>query len=160
MVEALGILKQGEGRLFIIHQTGEADFPWVKQAYEERGIRARVEPFLYEMGEAYAQASLVVSRAGATTVAEVTACGLPAILIPYPFAAHDHQKLNAEVMKKVGAAVVIEDAELTGSLLAQEILRLLHDPEGLRQMGAASRSLGHPRAAADVVDLCLSLMKH
>ncbi len=158
MVEALDILKKEKGRLFIIHQTGEGDFPWVKQAYAERSIQAQVEPFLYEIGEAYRQADFVVGRAGATTIAEVTACGLPAILIPYPFAVHGHQRLNAEVMKKARAAVIIEDGDLTGPRLAQEILRLLHDPEDLRRMGEASRSLGRPQAAVAIADLCLSLI--
>ena len=158
MVEALDLFKKEGENWRIIHQTGEADFSWVKQQYEEKGIPARVEPFLFDMGAAYGQADLVVSRAGATTVAEITACGLPAILVPFPYATHDHQRKNAKVLEQAGAALVMEDQQLNGTVLGQEIISLMRDVPRLKQMGSMSRSLGHPQAVTEIADLCFSMM--
>jgi UDP-N-acetylglucosamine--N-acetylmuramyl-(pentapeptide) pyrophosphoryl-undecaprenol N-acetylglucosamine transferase len=159
MVEALDLFKKEGKDWGIIHQTGEADFLWVKQKYEEKGIRAQVEPFLFDMGAAYGQADLVVSRAGATTIAEITACGLPAILVPFPYATHDHQRKNAMVLEQAGAAVVMADQQLSGTGLGREIIRLMGDHPRLKQMGSMSRSLGHPQALTEIADLCFSMMQ-
>lgn len=159
MVEALTILKKEVQNLFIIHQTGESDFLWVQREYEKCGIRGRVSPFIYDMAESYKQADLVVSRAGATTVAEITVCGLPAILIPYPYASHNHQLKNAEVLEKAGAARVIEDEACDGPRLASEILALINAADRLSEMRSISLGLGYPQAVRDIAHLCLSLVE-
>jgi UDP-N-acetylglucosamine--N-acetylmuramyl-(pentapeptide) pyrophosphoryl-undecaprenol N-acetylglucosamine transferase len=97
-------------RLRLIHQTGAADFERVRDRYRELGVTAEVLPFIEDMARAYADADLVLCRAGATTVAELTALGKPAILVPYPYAADDHQRANGEVLVQRGAAVLIADA--------------------------------------------------
>jgi UDP-N-acetylglucosamine--N-acetylmuramyl-(pentapeptide) pyrophosphoryl-undecaprenol N-acetylglucosamine transferase len=117
-----------------------------------------VEPFIHAMGDVYAQADLVLSRAGATTIAEVTACGRPAVLIPLPHAAHRHQHHNAEAMAGGGAAVVCEQSELTGRRLAELLGELLGDDARLAAMAAASRRLGRPDAAGTVVEACEALL--
>lgn len=162
-LDALGSLEElpaGQaGAVWFIHQTGEADAAWVRQAYDRRGVGGRVEPFIHAMGDVYAQADLVISRAGATTVAELTACGKPAILIPLPHAAHRHQHDNAQIMEREGAAVVCEQAELTGRRLAQLLGELLADDARLAAMAAASRRLGRPEAATTIVEACEALLE-
>src|SRR2546429_333370 len=124
---ALGPLGPTLAGLDLTHQTGAADLETVRAAYAARGLAARVEPFIADMGGAYAAADLVVARAGATTCAELTAVGLPAILVPYPYAADDHQRRNAEVLVRAGAADMILDAELDGARLATTLRALLED---------------------------------
>jgi UDP-N-acetylglucosamine--N-acetylmuramyl-(pentapeptide) pyrophosphoryl-undecaprenol N-acetylglucosamine transferase len=141
----------------IIHQTGREDFEGVREAYAKRGVRARVEPFIQDMKEVYQQATLLISRAGATTLAEITACGKPAILIPFPYAAGGHQEQNARALETAGAALVIRQDDLSGPFLAQLILDLLMDPIRLERMSKASRQLGRPDAAEKIVETCLEL---
>ncbi|HEY8393955.1 MAG TPA: undecaprenyldiphospho-muramoylpentapeptide beta-N-acetylglucosaminyltransferase [Thermaerobacter sp.] len=119
--------------------------------------RVRLFPYLDDMAAAYAVADLYVGRAGATTLAEVTARGLPAVLVPSPNVAHNEQDHNARVLERAGAARVIPDAELTGRRLVETVLALLADREGLRRMASASRGLGRPGALADIVDRVLEL---
>ncbi len=118
-----------------------------------------VHPFLHRMEEAYGQADLVICRAGATTLAEVTACGLPAILIPYPWATHGHQEQNARWLEGSGAAVMIRDGELTGERLARAILSLMSEEGKLSQMAENSRRLGKPEAGEKVVERILHLAR-
>jgi len=158
VVDALDELGPLRDRVWFIHQTGEADASWVRQAYDRRGVGGRVEPFIHAMGEAYGQADLVVSRAGATTIAELTACGKPAVLIPLPQAAHQHQHENARLLESAGAAVVCEQAELTGHRLAALLSELLGDSARLQGMAAASRRLGRPDAAGTIVEACEALL--
>jgi UDP-N-acetylglucosamine--N-acetylmuramyl-(pentapeptide) pyrophosphoryl-undecaprenol N-acetylglucosamine transferase len=123
------------------------------------GSASRVEPFIADMGGAYAEADVVVARAGAMTCAEVTAVGLPAILVPYPYAADDHQRRNAEVLVHAGAAEMILDRELTGERLAAAIAALADDPERRAAMAARARALGRPDAAVRVAEVCLGLAR-
>src|SRR5262249_32029230 len=117
-VEALTALGPAARDVDITHQTGTTDVAAVRSSYEQLGLAARVADFITDLGAAYAAADVVVARAGAMTCAEVTAIGLPSILVPYPYAADDHQRRNAEVLAGAGAAEMILDAELTGARLA------------------------------------------
>jgi UDP-N-acetylglucosamine--N-acetylmuramyl-(pentapeptide) pyrophosphoryl-undecaprenol N-acetylglucosamine transferase len=146
------------GQLAIVHQTGETDHARVKAAYERAGVQAEVVPFLFEMPKALRSAELVVSRAGAMTLAELTACGKPAILIPLPHAIYQHQAHNARVLADAGGAVMLPQQELTGGRLAQEVSALLRNPERLRVMGERSREMGRPDAAQAIVRECLQLI--
>jgi UDP-N-acetylglucosamine--N-acetylmuramyl-(pentapeptide) pyrophosphoryl-undecaprenol N-acetylglucosamine transferase len=129
----------------------------VSAAYAGSGLRAEVKPFIEDMVAEFARAHLVVSRAGATTVAELAAAGRPAVMVPFPFAADDHQRKNAEAVERAGAGRVILQADLTPGRLAAEILGLARDPETLRRMGEASRRLARRDAAEKVVDLAIRI---
>ena len=153
-VEAVRMLSGKLPGLQMIHQTGAADAQSVRQRYDAMGVAADVVPFIEDMGAAYGRANLIVCRAGATTLAEITLLGKPSVLIPYPFAADDHQRVNAEVLAQRGAAAIIADAELTGEKLAACVLSLARDRARLTAMGAAARQLAVPDAAARVVEVC------
>ena len=153
-VDAAGILREKFQELRIVHQTGAADESWVRRRYEEMGVAAEVLPFVHDMGTAYGQADVVVCRAGATTLAELASVGRPAILVPYPHAADDHQRSNAEVLVKAGAAEMILDHDLTGCVLAERLQALATDPQRLRVMGTAVQQFAMPDAAAHVADVC------
>jgi UDP-N-acetylglucosamine--N-acetylmuramyl-(pentapeptide) pyrophosphoryl-undecaprenol N-acetylglucosamine transferase len=155
MIDTLPLLAGAGTRLSLTHQTGEKDFEKVSAAYEKSGLQAEVKPYLDQMVAEFERADLVICRAGATTVAELAAAGKPAIMIPFPFAADDHQRKNAEAVERVGAGRMILQAELTPERLAQELLWLVNDPQQLVRMAEASRKLGHPDAAARVVDLVM-----
>jgi len=135
----------------VVHQTGGLDLVQVQQGYREMGVAARVEPFIADMASVYAAADLVVSRAGATTLAELALFGKPALLIPYPYAADDHQRHNAEIMARRGAARVLNEAELSGVELAAELRTLLADPDRRREMAARARELATPDAAQKII---------
>lgn len=158
MIAALPMLAAHPG-LRIIHQTGEHDHGEVATAYKNAGMNAEVAPFLYDMPRVFRQADLIVSRSGATTVAEITACGKPAVLIPFPHAIHGHQDRNARVLEGAGAAQVIVDARLSGELLAGAISALLMRPDRLREMARCSMSLGQADAAERIVSECRTLVK-
>jgi UDP-N-acetylglucosamine--N-acetylmuramyl-(pentapeptide) pyrophosphoryl-undecaprenol N-acetylglucosamine transferase len=158
MIAALPLLAVEGERLSLTHQTGEADYARVCEAYAQSGLKAEVKPFIERMEEELARADLVVSRAGATTVAELAAAGKPALMIPFPYAADDHQRKNAEAFERAGAGRMLLQAELTGERLAQELLQLISDPQRLSQMAKASRKLAHREAAARVVDLAIKIM--
>ncbi len=155
---ALGKLAAIPG-LSIVHQTGRTDYAATQAAYAASSVAAKVEPYLDDMGTAYANASLVVSRAGATSVAELTACGRPAVLIPYPHAAHNHQERNARALEAAGAAHVILERQLTAAGLAEVIAGLLGDRPRLIRMAEASRSLGRPDAGEQIARRCLALVE-
>jgi UDP-N-acetylglucosamine--N-acetylmuramyl-(pentapeptide) pyrophosphoryl-undecaprenol N-acetylglucosamine transferase len=158
MIETLPLLAGEGARLSLTHQTGESDFEKVLAAYQKSGMQAEVKPYLDQMVAEFERADLVICRAGATTVAELAAAGKPAIMIPFPFAADDHQRKNAEAVERVGAGRMILQAELTPERLAQELLWLANDPQQLARMAEASKKLGHPDAAARVVDLAMRIM--
>lgn len=158
VVEALERLKDLAPRLQVIHQTGEADFASVKAAYGSLPFEAEVLPFIERMDEAYARADLVLCRAGATTVAELTVFGKPAILVPYPYAAYDHQRWNAQALRERGAAEVILDQELDGEKLAGRVRALYLDRKRIEAMRQAARKLGRPEAAKRIVDECYALL--
>ena len=159
MTEALQWLLDLREEIQFLHQTGDRDYEFVREAYQRYGFRGTVTPYIYQMPEAYAVADLVVCRAGATTIAELCVTGRPSILIPYPHATGDHQLRNAERLQAMGASVVIRQEELTGQVLADEIKRLYRD-EGLRgQMGSRARAGARLDAAERVVDIAVSLIK-
>lgn len=143
----------------LVQQTGEADLAMVRSACERAGLPARVEPFFYDMDREMNGADLLVCRAGATTLAELTASGCPSILVPLPTAADDHQRKNADVLVHAGAAEVIDQHGLTGRVLAERILALAADPERRRRMAEAARGLARPDAAARIVDRALALAR-
>ena len=165
MTVAFPILAQSHAGLRIIHQTGERDFEEVATAYraavQKLGpsvAEPEVAAFLFDVPRALKQADLIIGRSGATTVAEITACGKPAILIPFPHAIHGHQERNARVLEQAGAAQVMLDHSLSGNVLAQAVSGLINDPERLAEMGRHSRSLGRPDAAERVVSACRELV--
>ena len=157
MVEAAPKLAAHAGGLAITHQTGERDLARVREAYETAGLEARVEPFLFAMHREVIAADFVVSRAGATSIAELTAASKPALLIPLPTAADDHQRRNAEVLARAGAAEVIEQKTLTGAALADRIIALATDAPRRAAMATAARALARPDATAAIADKVLEL---
>jgi UDP-N-acetylglucosamine--N-acetylmuramyl-(pentapeptide) pyrophosphoryl-undecaprenol N-acetylglucosamine transferase len=139
--------------LHIIHQTGERDYPDAQAAYLRAGVSAEVSPFIDEMPGAFARADLLLCRSGASTVAEITAAGKPAIFIPLPTAADDHQRRNAETLSNGGAARLLPQAELSPARLAGEISSLLGDRAALAEMAEGARRFAHPDAAAKIASL-------
>ncbi len=142
----------------VIHQTGAADCQIIRQKYTESSIDARVEPFFADMAEIYAAADLLVSRAGATTLAELAVLGKPAILVPYPHAADNHQQRNAEYYVEGGGCRSFAEKDLTGRMLAQQINELLLDDEQRKIMATHMKELAVPQAASNIVDVCLALI--
>jgi UDP-N-acetylglucosamine--N-acetylmuramyl-(pentapeptide) pyrophosphoryl-undecaprenol N-acetylglucosamine transferase len=159
MVEAASRLAAGASHIRLVHQTGERDVEMVRAGYRDAGLQAEVEPFLYDMGKRLADADIVVSRAGATTLAEITAAGKAAILIPLPTAADDHQRRNAEALAAEGAAEMLLQRDLTGGSLVDRVVSLAGDPERRRRMSEAARSLAKPDAAKVIVDRALELIE-
>lgn len=152
-VVALGLLGD-RADLQVVILTGERNHDEVRRTLPGHGaLVVRTVPFLDRMELAYAAADLAVCRAGATTVAELSACGLPAVLIPYPHATGRHQEANARALAGAGAAVVVADDRLDGQLLAETIEALIGDPPRLKAMAEASASAGHPRAAERLAGL-------
>jgi UDP-N-acetylglucosamine--N-acetylmuramyl-(pentapeptide) pyrophosphoryl-undecaprenol N-acetylglucosamine transferase len=142
----------------ILHQTGERDYAEVTAAYQKHKINARILKFIENMADAYASCDFVVSRAGAGTLSELAAAGLPSLLIPFPYA-KGHQEKNAEPYVKAGAAEVILDKDLTGEIIAERILSWVKDPHKLSEMAEASKRLGHPHAADEIVSACFLLVR-
>ncbi|MGH9254843.1 MAG: undecaprenyldiphospho-muramoylpentapeptide beta-N-acetylglucosaminyltransferase [Vicinamibacterales bacterium] len=155
MVEAAPRL--AAGTVALTHQTGERDLEVVRDRYRRIGLEARVEPFLFAMDGEMKAADLVVCRAGATTLAELTASGRAAILVPLPTATDDHQRKNARALVAQGAAQMVEQRELSGDRLAAEILSLAADTARRQRIGAAARRLARPDAARVIVDRVLAL---
>ncbi len=145
----------------ILHVTGQSEYNNLVGNFKQSGIdvsaagNSIIKPYLYNMPEALAAADLAIFRAGAIGLAELTARGIPAILIPYPYAAENHQEFNARVLEQHGAAVVIRDSELTGAVLIETIERLINNRAALAHMAAASQRLGHPHAAATIAQLAV-----
>lgn len=138
--------------LAIVHQTGEKDLEPTAARYREAGVAADTRAFIKDMAAAYQRADLIIGRAGATTVAELAIAGKPAIFIPYPFAADNHQELNAREMADKGAAKMFRQADLTAAKLVDALRPLLTDASKRADMGAAMKSLAKPGAAATVID--------
>ncbi|MBI2359872.1 MAG: undecaprenyldiphospho-muramoylpentapeptide beta-N-acetylglucosaminyltransferase [Deltaproteobacteria bacterium] len=159
VVEALQTMRDLASALRVIHQTGEADFAAMKGAYSLLPFEAELMPFIDKMDQAYARADLILCRAGASTVAELTSFGKAAILVPYPYAVYDHQRLNARALEERGAAEVLLDRELDGEKLGRRIRALYEDRDRLRTMGRAARKLGKPEAAKRIVDECYGLVQ-
>jgi UDP-N-acetylglucosamine--N-acetylmuramyl-(pentapeptide) pyrophosphoryl-undecaprenol N-acetylglucosamine transferase len=153
-IEALKKLPDLKGELFVFHQTGELDYAAIREAYAALPFEAQVTPFIDRMDEAYAQADLLLCRSGATTVAELTAFGKAAILVPYPYAIYDHQRGNAEALKDRGAADMILDQDLNGEILSERIRGYISDRSRIERMAAGARAMGRPDAATRIVDEC------
>ncbi len=152
-MQALPRLMERKNQFQFLHGTGQRDLPEVRQAYDQAGFRARVEAFFEEMATAYSAGDFVIARAGASTIFELAAMGKPALLVPYPHAANDHQRLNAEAMVKAGAAWTVPDQYCDGQRIAASVEAALEKPELLRQMGERARTLARPDAADRIVDL-------
>lgn len=142
----------------VIHQTGPLDADTVKADYKKNNINATVAPFFNDMAAIYGEADLLVSRAGATTLAELSVLGKPALLIPYPYAADNHQEKNAEFYVQGGGAKMFIEKNLTAKTLAEQLVELVGNPEELEKMGTAMRNKAFPKAAERIVDECLRLM--
>jgi UDP-N-acetylglucosamine--N-acetylmuramyl-(pentapeptide) pyrophosphoryl-undecaprenol N-acetylglucosamine transferase len=155
LLEALPFLSGVKERLRITHQTGEKDLVPVREAYRNLGFPAQVTSFIDNMSAAYGAADLVVCRAGATTIAEVTACGKGCIFIPFPYATDDHQRKNAESLVNRGAGFMILEEDLTGETLAREILELMAHPEKLADVEKSARGLAQLDAAQAIVGAML-----
>jgi UDP-N-acetylglucosamine--N-acetylmuramyl-(pentapeptide) pyrophosphoryl-undecaprenol N-acetylglucosamine transferase len=157
IVGALPQIKAGLPNLNIVHQTGERELSATKSGYEHAGIAAEISAFITDMPRAFANADLIVCRSGASTVAEITAAGKPAIFIPFPRAADDHQTRNAQALEKAGAALMIPQSQLTSDVLAKAILELLRDRSRLGRMSAAARSLAHPDAGREIAEMAAAI---
>jgi len=156
---AIDAMRRLKGRVDVqfILQTGGEDFEWARGIVETEQLPARVVPYLRQIHLAYAVADLVVCRSGAMTLAEIAACGTPAILVPYPYAAHNHQEVNARNLVERAAASLILDRELSGERLAKEVAHLLADRQTLRRMSAHARTFARLDAAER---LARSLARH
>lgn len=157
VIEALDHLKDQKNLQFI-HQTGEADERQVREAYRRNEVGGTVQSFFDNMAEQYGKTDLIICRAGATTVAEVTALGKAVIFIPFPFAADDHQALNAGSLSDEGAAETILEKDLSGKILSEKIKHYAGHPADLREMAARARHFGKPDAAKHIVDDCYRLL--
>jgi UDP-N-acetylglucosamine--N-acetylmuramyl-(pentapeptide) pyrophosphoryl-undecaprenol N-acetylglucosamine transferase len=143
----------------ILHQAGRGNAEHLSNAFGKSGLPGEVIEFIADMPAAFAQADLVVCRAGASTVSELAAAGIPSILVPFPFAADDHQQHNAEAMEKAGAARLVLDRDMNGQRLFDEVTRLISDPETLTNMGMAAKSMAKPFAAQKAADVLVGLVR-
>jgi UDP-N-acetylglucosamine--N-acetylmuramyl-(pentapeptide) pyrophosphoryl-undecaprenol N-acetylglucosamine transferase len=158
VLAALPRLAGLEDRLAFLHLTGEADREAVAAGYREHGFVNEVAAFSQEMPALMRRAHLVVCRAGASTLAELAAVGRAAILVPYPFAANNHQEFNAQFLAAAGAGEIILNKDFTAETFADKINHFLTAPEHLANMEAASRQLAKPEAAREIVEGCVELM--
>ncbi len=159
MVEAAAHLGDLEEKVRVIHQTGETDFELVERGYSELGFDAEVSAFIEDMSTVYRRADLVVCRAGATTLAEVQVAKKASILVPYPYAADNHQELNATEMVSAGASMMVLERDLDGERLATEIRSLYDDRDRLVQMERSASRIGRPEAGREIVDACVELIQ-
>ncbi len=143
--------------IHIVHQTGERDYNDAEVAYANLGGSVEAHRFIDDMPGSFARASLLICRSGASTVAEVTAAGKPAIFVPFPRSADDHQKRNAEALQRAGAAIMLEELNLTRDTLVETVSSLFSEPSRLEQMGEAARKLSHPNAARDIAAMAARL---
>lgn len=156
--EALMFLDNKKDYQFI-HQTGINDVEMVENAYAKEGVSYTVKPFFDDMEKQYEKADLIICRAGATTIAEITAMGHKSILIPFPHAADNHQEKNAQVLVNKNAAEMITEDILTGKMLSDKIISYSKDPEKLARLGQNSKEYGKPEAASTIVEDCYELLK-
>ncbi len=158
MLEALEHLKDLKDQIHFVHQTGKNDLETVRKGYAEKGFQADVVEFIDDMSSAYAKAELVVCRAGATTLAELTVAKKASILIPFPHATDNHQEVNAMALVNAGAALMFRQSELTGQQLAEQIRLLKDNPDKRRQMEKKAGLIGRPEAAKELADVLVDLM--
>ncbi|KJU82119.1 N-acetylglucosaminyltransferase, MurG [Candidatus Magnetobacterium bavaricum] len=159
LTEALPLLKNYKDKIQFLHQTGNADYELVRGAYQSNGFSGTVAPFIFNMPEAYACCDMLISRAGATTLAEITTIGLPSVLVPYPYAAAAHQEANAARLSSSGAAIMIRQQELTGESLARHIVSLCNDANLRNRIKRDCKAFGKPDAGKRVAHIALRLMK-
>jgi len=159
VVSALGELKAVGLVPFVIHQTGKEDLRKVIGDYHGLGLDGEVKAFIEDMASAYARADLVICRAGATTIAELAALGKPSILIPYPYAAHKHQDINARVLVGTGGADMIPEKDLNGQSLARKVRRYMENREELARMSSLALEAGRPRAKEIIADELMELIR-
>jgi UDP-N-acetylglucosamine--N-acetylmuramyl-(pentapeptide) pyrophosphoryl-undecaprenol N-acetylglucosamine transferase len=159
VIESLPYLADLKDHVQVVHQTGARDRPLVEKGYAAVGFSTEVRDFITDMSAAYAASDLVVCRAGATTLAELTVCKKPSLLVPFPAAADNHQVVNAQSLVDAGAAVMIEERDLTGEILAAEIRRILVDPEVRARMSRAAGGLGRPQASSEIADVLTDLVR-
>ncbi len=155
--EALQLLNNAGKFPHVIHQTGENDYSRVKADYEKKRIKGELSPFIHDMATAYHQSDLVVGRAGATTIFELTALGKPSILVPYPFASNNHQETNARSLMTKGGAEMILQKELNGEGLAKVVEKYMDDRAGLEKMAKCAEKAAMKNAAKDIVDHMLKM---
>ncbi len=153
--QALALLAPSD-RPQIRHQCGERTAAQARKAYADAGVEARIEPFIEDMSEAYAWADVVVCRAGALTIAELAAAGLGAVLVPFPHAVDDHQTRNGEFLVSAGAAVLMQQSDMTPALLSEQLASLLTDRERLLQMAQRAREVARPDATAELTAACVA----
>ncbi|MBF0538406.1 MAG: undecaprenyldiphospho-muramoylpentapeptide beta-N-acetylglucosaminyltransferase [Nitrospirae bacterium] len=159
MMEALALLGQYKDNIQFLHQTGNNDYELVRGAYQSSGFSGTVTPFIFNMPEAYAACDMLISRAGATTLAEITTIGIPSLLVPYPYAAGAHQEANAARLSSSNAAIMIKEQELTGEILARHITSLCGDSTLRNRIGRDCKAFGKPDAGKRVAHIALMLMK-
>jgi UDP-N-acetylglucosamine--N-acetylmuramyl-(pentapeptide) pyrophosphoryl-undecaprenol N-acetylglucosamine transferase len=150
VIDSVADLRQCVSGIHIVHQTGERDYNDAQAAYAKLSGSVEAHRFIDDMPGEFARADLLICRSGASTVAEVTAAGKPAVFVPFPRAADDHQKRNAEALERAGAAVMLEESKLTSESLVDAVSKLFTDPSRLQKMGDAARKLSHPNAARDI----------
>jgi UDP-N-acetylglucosamine--N-acetylmuramyl-(pentapeptide) pyrophosphoryl-undecaprenol N-acetylglucosamine transferase len=153
MIESLAGLRAKIPGIHIIHQTGQRDYERVLAAYQQSGISGEVHRFIDDMSGTFARADLLVCRSGASTVGEITAAGKPAIFVPFPAAADDHQNVNARALERAGAAIVVEESNLGAAYLVETISALIGDWGRLQSMSAAAKSLAHPKAVEEIAEM-------
>jgi UDP-N-acetylglucosamine--N-acetylmuramyl-(pentapeptide) pyrophosphoryl-undecaprenol N-acetylglucosamine transferase len=158
--ESLAGLRAKVPGVYIIHQTGQRDYDRVLAAYQQSGISGEVHRFIDDMPGTFGRADLLVCRSGASTVAEITAAGKPAIFVPFPAAADDHQNVNARALERAGAAIVVEESNLGAAYLVDTIAALIGDGGRLHSMSAAAKSLAHPKAVEEIAEMVRGLASH
>ncbi len=156
---ALPQLVKIQDRFHLIHQTGKMDFEMIKKEYDAKGPFYEVTPFIYDVEEFFGRCDLLLCRAGAITLAEITSLGIPAILVPLPTAAHNHQEQNARRLAEKGAARLILQKDFTPETLVRTIEEFVSFPDRLEAMGEAARAMGKPDATKKIADLALRLMR-
>jgi len=157
VVAAVPLLREKIPSIRIVHQTGERDYNDAAAQYEKMGDGIQVFKFIDDMPSLFSQADLLICRSGASTVAEITAAGKPAVFVPFPRAADDHQRRNAEALVSAGAALMLEESNLSRESLVQAVSALFSDPPRLAEMGQRARKLSHPNAARDIAAMAAGL---
>jgi len=159
MMGAAPLLAKEFPHLKILHQTGKADFEEVKKAYQGNKIQAEVHDFVHHIHEFYLRADLIICRSGAGTITEIELLGKPALFIPFPYAADDHQRWNALELVEQGAGRIILNRELNAERLTSDIKSLLSSPTALQEMGDRARRLAKPNARTQIIEVCEKILK-
>ncbi|ACD83464.1 UDP-N-acetylglucosamine:LPS N-acetylglucosamine transferase [Methylacidiphilum infernorum V4] len=153
VLKTLPFLLERKDQIQFVHLTGSKDYEECLRSYNDLGYKALVEPFSHRMATYYSSSDLVISRAGATTLTEICAFGLPSILIPYPYAANDHQKKNAVVLEKAKAAFVFEESKVSPEILSQTLKRVLDDRQLSQEMGRRAQVMFEPNSTDKIVEI-------